>query len=117
MPRASRTLGRWQVVIGGQATEVQVAYLTGAQARAIASPVPVGAKVPDGGLTSNVPGDQGHSDLLTLREACDAGVLPWRYEAAKKRLQRKVGKVPRVRGQRGVADLYRRADLDEWVGV
>src|SRR5690606_30313218 len=28
MPRPSRTLGRWQIVVGGQATETQVAYLT-----------------------------------------------------------------------------------------
>lgn len=114
MPRASRTLGRWQVVIGGVATEVQVAYLTGAQARAIASRATDVTEVPDSALTSNVPGDQGHSTLMTLREACDEGVLPWRYDAAKKRLQRGVGKPPKPRGKRGAADLFARADLTDW---
>jgi hypothetical protein len=108
MPRASRTLGRWQVVIGGQAVEVQVAYLNTAQARALAKP-PEG---PDSALSSNVPGD---GDMMTLRDAIDAGVLPWpSYEATKKRLQRNVGRVPPARGKRGNADLYARADLDAW---
>ncbi len=38
MPRASRTLGRWQIVVGGVATECQVCYLTTAEA-----PVPAPA--------------------------------------------------------------------------
>ncbi|MFG1871884.1 helicase HerA domain-containing protein [Micromonospora arborensis] len=108
MPRASRTLGRWQVVIGGQATEVQVAYLTTAQARALAT----SGEVPDSALSRDVPGD---GDMLTLRDAIDAGVLPWSYEAAKKRIQRRVGAVPTARGSRGNADLYARADLAAWV--
>lgn len=108
MPRASRTLGRWQIVVGGQATEVQVAYLTTAEARALAKP----AADPDSALTRDVPGD---GDMMTLRDAVDAGVLPWTYEACKKRLQRGTGTVPRPRGKRGTADLYARADLVAWV--
>ncbi|WP_200210899.1 helicase HerA domain-containing protein [Micromonospora coerulea] len=108
MPRASRTLGRWQIVIGGQSTEVQVAYLNKAQVRAIITP-----RVPDSPLTSDVPGD---GDIMTLRDAVDAGVLPWSYDAAKKRLQRRVGTIPEPRGKRGNADLYARQDLAEWVG-
>jgi ATP:corrinoid adenosyltransferase len=108
MPRSSRTLGRWQVVIGGQATEVQVAFLTNAQARALGNP----RKDPDSALGSNVPGD---GDMMTLRDAIDAGVLPWSYEAAKKRLQRDVGNPPSSRGKRANADLYARADLAAWV--
>ncbi|MEU4367572.1 helicase HerA domain-containing protein [Micromonospora chersina] len=108
MPRSSRTLGRWQCVIGGQATEVQVAYLTTAQARALAK---AGAD-PDKPLSRDVPGD---GDMMTLRDAIDAGVLPWSYEAAKKRLQRRVGTVPTPKGKRGTADLYAAADLAAWV--
>ena len=52
---------------------------------------------------------------MTLRDAADEGVLPWSYEAAKKRLQRGVGTVPSPRGKRGTADLYARADLVRWV--
>lgn len=107
MPRASRTLGRWQIVIGGVATETQVAFLTTKQARALAKP----ADGPDSALSSDVPGD---GDMMTLRDASDAGVIPWGYEAAKKRLQRNVGAVPAARGKRGNADLYAREDLDRW---
>jgi hypothetical protein len=99
MPRASRTLGRWQVVIGGQATEVQVAYLSATEARALACPRSSG--------TSEVSGlSSPAGDFLTLRQAIDAGVIPWKLDAAKKRLQRKVGTVPTPRGKDGNADLY-----------
>jgi hypothetical protein len=111
MPRASRTLGRWQIVIGGQATECQVCYLTRAEARAIAAPAPVSPDGLDSALSRDVPGDR---DTLTLREASDAGVLPWTYEAAKKRLQRDAQR-PSPAGRKASADLYRRADLVAWV--
>lgn len=109
MPRASRTLGRWQIVIGGVATEVQVAYLTARQARAFAKP-PEG---PDEGLSRDVTGD---GDMMTLKEAIDAGVIPWSYVAAKQRLHRQVGTVPAARGLKGKAHLYARADLEAWAG-
>jgi hypothetical protein len=109
MPRSSRTLGRWQVVIGGQATEVQVAYLTVKQARALACP-----RSPETSQVSDPSRPAG--DFLTLREAVESGVLPWSHQAAKKRLQRKVGTVPSPRGKQGTADLYAREDLVEWAG-
>ncbi|MEU4382790.1 helicase HerA domain-containing protein [Micromonospora echinofusca] len=109
MPRASRTLGRWQIVIGGQATETQVAYLTAAEARELACPRSLG--------TSEVSGPSSPAgDFLTLRQAAEAGVIPWKLDAAKKRLQRGVGKVPTPRGKDGNADLYARADLVAWAG-
>ncbi|MFD6712345.1 hypothetical protein AMK25_22390 [Micromonospora sp. TSRI0369] len=107
MPRASRTLGRWQIAIGGQTTETQVAHLTVAEARELACPRSSG--------TSQVNGPSSPAgDFLTLRQAVDAGVLPWSYEAAKKRLQRRVGNVPEARGKQGNADLYARHDLAAW---
>jgi hypothetical protein len=68
MPRPSRALGRWQIVIGGQATETQVAYLTAAEAREFAD-------VPDVGLTRDVPRDWDTTGLITLREAIDGGLV------------------------------------------
>ncbi|MFY1687280.1 endonuclease domain-containing protein [Plantactinospora sp. WMMB782] len=56
-------------------------------------------------------------DFLTLRQAIDAGVVPWKLDAAKKRLQRRVGRAPTPRGKSGNADLYARADLVAWVGT
>ncbi|GAA2327613.1 hypothetical protein GCM10010170_003520 [Dactylosporangium salmoneum] len=111
MPRASRTLGRWQIVIGGVATECQVAFLTRAQARAIAAPAAVSPGGLDSSLSRDVPGD---GDKITLREASDLGVIPWTYEAAKKRLQRDRAGAPKPCGQRGPSDLYRREDLAAW---
>ncbi|WP_426510632.1 helicase HerA domain-containing protein [Dactylosporangium sp. McL0621] len=107
MPRASRTLGRWQLVIGGQATETQVAYLSTAEARALACP-----RTPETSQVSALSSPGG--DFLTLREAADLDVIPWTYDAAKKRLQRRVGAVPAPRGKRGNADLYARDDLVAW---
>ncbi len=107
MPRSSRTLGRWQIVIGGQATECQVAYLTRGEARALA----VSTKGPDSPLTSNVPVD---GDTITLRDAAEDGVIPWSYGAAKKRIQRDRAGAPASCGKRGSADLYRREELAAW---
>jgi hypothetical protein len=108
MPRAGRTLGRWQVVIGGTATEVQVAYLTPKQARDLAKP----AADLDSGLSSDVTGD---GNKITLRDAVDAGIVPWKYETAKMRLWRNKELAPRSVGQNGKAHLYRREDLERWV--
>ncbi|MEU8374731.1 DUF87 domain-containing protein [Micromonospora sp. NPDC048894] len=104
MPRASRARGRWQVVIGDQVTETQVAYLTASEARQLACP-----RSPETSQVSSPSIPAG--DFLTLRQAVDAGVLPWSHDAAKKRLQRRVGHVPQAKGKQGNADLYTRHDL------
>jgi len=124
MPKASRVQGRWQIVVGGVATETQVAYLTTAQVRALAG-VPERAKVSDSPLTSNVPGDARSigditdplAELVTLRQAVEAGIVAGTYDAAKKRLQRArqaaPGTLPAA-GKRGLADTYRVGDLIAW---
>jgi hypothetical protein len=131
MPRASRTLGRWQVVVGGVATETQVCYLTAAEARLMVSkhrsvvdvstPVHVGADTLDGRLTRNVHMDtQDHVDsapLLTLQDSIDEGICPWPLATAQKRLQRARAagrEVPEPAGKRQRADLYERAALIAW---
>lgn len=123
MPRRSRVRGRWQFVIGDEATEVQVAFLTPAQARAFAR-VPNSARGLDGPLTSDVPGDTADigdivdplSEPITLRDAAEEGIVP-SYDVAKKRLQRarKAGRqVPAPVGRRHLADTFRRGDLIAW---
>lgn len=140
MPRPTRALGRWQIVAGGAATETQVAWLSDAESRMFAarggggagllgSAVPDGQSRSDRASTRDVPGDVPHagdsgdseigpvdplSEPLTLREAVGQGVLPWSYDAAKKRLQRAKTR-PQPSGKRGQADLYRRGDLIAWV--
>lgn len=113
MPRSSRTLGRWQIVVAGVATETQVCYLTAAQARAFARVADV-AKGPDRPPTSNVAGDTRATCDITLREAIDEGLLPWRWQAARKRLERGVGDPPAPTGQRGQAHTYDRGEMAAW---
>lgn len=138
-PRSSRVVGRWQIVVGGTATETQVAWLSDAESRMFAArggsgPGPLGGAVPaqrngsDRASTRDVPGDRlpagdsgdaadgpvdPLSERLTLRDAVAEGVLPWSHQAAKKRLQRSRNR-PQPCGKRGQADLFRRGDLIEW---
>lgn len=125
MPRPSRVRGRWQIVSAGEATEVQVCYLTRAQARAFAG-VPGSAEGLDSPMTSNVAGngtETGNTvdplaEPITMRQAIDEGVVPWPKANAKMRLSRarKAGRpVPAPCGKRGMqTDLYRRGDLIAW---
>lgn len=126
MQRPSRVRGRWQIVIGGQATEVQVCLLTRAQARAFVGVTGSRAGL-DSPMTSSVTGngtETGHmvdplSEEITLRQAIDEGVIPWSRSALKMRISRArtAGRpVPAPTGKRGLqADLYRRGDLIVWV--
>jgi hypothetical protein len=143
MPRKSSIRGRWQFVVAGEATETQVVLLTPAEARAIAttgrpldlenspgvpvSPVSATTRV-DQGSPGTVPGTDGPTgdspadplnEPLTLREAVDAGIIPGKFDAAKKRLQRARKKspefVPVACGKKGLADTYRAGDLIEWI--
>ncbi|MFI5849370.1 helicase HerA domain-containing protein [Micromonospora chalcea] len=110
MPRASRVRGRWQVVIGDQVTETQVAYLTPSEARSLAMSPEVSPSQVSGPIKPC--GD----NRLTLKEACATGVLPWSYEATKKRAQRRVGDVPMPRNKRNGVDVYDWEDLARWAG-
>jgi hypothetical protein len=128
MPRASRTLGRWQIVVGGSATECQVCYLSPAEARLFVHKVSPSAGTPlKAGTRDSSPGHRPSGDTIsapeiervTLRSAVDRGLVPWRHAAAKKRMQRgrTAGKerVPVPAGREGLADVYRIDDLIEWV--
>lgn len=87
-----------------------MAYLTAAEARKLACPRSL--------WTSEVSGLSSPAlDFLTLRQAVDVGVLPWSYEVAKKRLQRRGGEVPKARGKEGNADLFARQDLNGWTNI
>lgn len=121
MPRTSRHRGLWQIVVGGVATAVQVAFLTPDQARKLAvSPLARGRYIGSGlPMSPGQAADRGHpadpmDELLTLREAVDAAFVHGGFAAAKKRLQRAGTQAPVVRGQRGTANLYRAGDLYEW---
>src|SRR5262249_22114431 len=134
MPRASRTQGRWQIVVAGVATECQVVYLTPGQARlfvskhrvspAADSPL-IGADLemspghdPVGDTIDDPPSDP-LSETVTLREAVSRGISPWSFDAAKKRLQRArksaSATVPAPAGKDGLADTYRGGDLIVWI--
>jgi len=133
MPRASRTLGRWQIVVAGTATECQVVYLSAAEARLLVHKLSPGTRSPliavnqemspghrDSGDTSDIqtPTDP-LSETITLRDAVARGIAPWAFDATKKRLQRarKAARpnLPTPVGKDGTADLYRVGDLIIWI--
>jgi hypothetical protein len=130
MPRASRTLGRWQIVVGGVATECQVCYLSRAEARLFVHRASPGTRSPlndaDQHLSpghrpsgDTVPAPETASMPVTLRQAAERGIVPWEHAAAKKRLQRArvrgSVRAPAPVGRDGTADVYRIAELVAWV--
>jgi hypothetical protein len=134
MPRASRTQGRWQIVVGGEATETQVCFLSQAEAQLfVHKHRAVPASPPDRGsplmaVTSHSSPGQARggdiaadprNELVTLREACERRLVPWQHATAKKRMQRARAaerpSVPTTAGRSGQADLYRVGDLLTWV--
>jgi len=134
MPRASRVLGRWQIVVAGVASECQVAYLAPAEARLFVTkhaPVSPGTRSPLMAPEQEMSPGHRHSgdkvptaadplsETVTLRQAIDRGLAPWAFDATKKRLQRARAAgsptVPAPVGRTGQADLYRIGDLIVWI--
>jgi hypothetical protein len=127
MPRASRTLGRWQIVTGGTATEVQVCFLFAHEARLLVAKCSPVARTPlkaDGQGFSQRAAPVGETadpldERVTLRMVVDRKLVPWQYEATKKRLQKaRKGEpptAPAVVGKEGLADLFRLGDMIAWV--
>lgn len=121
IPRPSRHRGLWQVVVGGQATAVQVAFLHAPEARRL-SVSPLSARRHMASDRPMSPGQPSSGDIpadpldvaVTLREAVDRGLVRGEFPAAKKRLQRAGGGAPRPVGQRGQAMTYRAGDLLTW---
>lgn len=137
MRRASRVRGRWLVAVDGDVMDVQVAFLTTAEARTLAMAgqgappaSPVSPVSPDSGSTpseqpcpdpvsQDIPDSETEApvdplgELVTLREAVERGIIEGKQAAVKKQMQRSDDS-PRVRGKRGNANLYRVGDLIEW---
>jgi hypothetical protein len=132
MPRPTKIRGRWQIVVAGEATAVQVAYLTTAEARELASGrrpslvslsesgTSVDLRCPDtpaeidGIDAPGAPASSGELPAeLTITEALDMGLIDGRRDMIVKRLQRDPA-APRERGRRGRARLYAREDLVRW---
>lgn len=125
MPRSSRTLGRWQVVVAGVATETQVCFLTAAQARLLVAKMSPASRGPgDISQVTAIKGDRAGAgtpepvdplaELVTLRQAVDRGLVHGQYEAAKKRMQRSTT-APAPAGKDGNAHVYRIGDLIAWI--
>lgn len=115
MPRKSKTRGRWQIVIAGESTETQVAYLTDDEARELANvPVSPNSENPShqGEHTGTTPaGDK----FVTLRQFCEGRGL--NYETVKKARTRAraKGSGPKVCTHRGKTELYDPTDLETWL--
>ncbi len=114
MPRASRTLGRWQVVVGGVAVETQVCYLTAAEARRYAHVAATSGVACDMQVNGPIKANCDDRDTVTLREAVDRGLVPWKWNAARKRMERGVNDPPKPTGKDGQAYLYDPEQLADW---
>jgi hypothetical protein len=58
-------------------------------------------------------------ERVTLRTVVDRKLVPWQYEATKKRLQKarksEPPTAPAVVGKEGLADLFRLGDMIAWI--
>ncbi len=127
-PTSSRTRGRMHLVIAGEATEVQSAFLTVAEARALAEQgtltVPVTWLTPDPTREQATPSGQGHAGTPPPAAAeprytlADAARQPWctlDYEALRKRRQRAAA-WPAGRRRAG-RETWTEAQLREALGI
>jgi hypothetical protein len=131
MPKMNRHTGRWQIVTGGQAREVQVGFMSAAEARGWALSGTV-ATFPD--MTTAEPATTGRTPLhlveplvsatsepgpIGLAEACRSGVLSLTLAAAKTARARDP-EFPQPANRRGngrtAEALYNPADLRAWEG-
>jgi hypothetical protein len=131
----SRVRGRWLVIVGSETTQVQVPLLTSGEARALvldarergmshvpsdgtqgAQPgvLPGGDSKWDTGWDTAPTGPVGGPEGLglTLREWCDRGVVPWAYDAARKRRSRAIAAGSWALPETG---RYSRAQIDTWI--
>lgn len=118
MPRKSKTRGRWQIVIAGEATETQVAYLSDQEARELAGRVPVSPDPRNPSTLGEPSGTTPDGDnLVTLRDAHAKFCPGITYDTLKKRRQRARahGSGPRPRTMRGKAELYDANDFLRWL--
>ena len=126
MPRPTKVRGRWQVVTAGAAHAVQVAFLTTAEARALASErAGIATSAPvrstphlDQACRDTTSPDvamlgEGLPEAVSLSEALDLGLLPGSRAAAAKRLERDPD-APQPVGKRGRARVYATEELARW---
>lgn len=118
MPKKSKTRGRWQVVIAGEATEVQVAHLSDGDARELAAvPTSTITHTPSDlqeQMGTSVDGD--NEKLVTLQQAAERFCPGINLETLKKRRQRARahGSGPRTARVRGRAELYEPSEIRRW---
>lgn len=123
MPRKSRTRGRWQFVVAGEATETQVAFLTRDEAMEFAStrePLTV-TDSPDVVLDlrgSTVTGDSvtepAGPKLYTLAEAAREQIVPFTYDSLRQIKSREKATFPQGR-MVGKRQMWTAEELESWV--
>jgi len=125
MPRSVKIRGRWQVVTAGEATAVQVAFLSTAEARMLAVPPERVPMSPSGGALRpdlqcpDTPSEIETLDggglpvVVSLSEALDLGLVEGSRDALAKRLQRDSA-APEPVSRRGRAHLYDSVSLARW---
>lgn len=116
VPRSSRIPGRGRYALGDSDAEVQFAFITEDEAIAYAlAGVPVSARA--GSPLMTVSADGAGSDepasAMSLREMCDAGIIPMRYSTAKRARTRAGSEFPQGEPT-PVGTLYSPAAVLAW---
>lgn len=124
MPASTRHPGRVQVVIGGEARATQVLYMTDHEAHAWATSgdrLSLADAFHLGDGPGTVPGRPAlrlvepapSGDLVTLRQAIEGGALGVSLAVAR-RARGRDPEFPAPSGRRGMADVWRPAELSRW---
>lgn len=110
MPTPVNIPGRWYVVVDGDVTEVQAAYLSKGEIIQLAT----------GSDRADQPCPRGQAlnpDELTLIEAIDGGLIDGKLAAVQKRLQRSAARPAPISKRNGNTDVYRREELLAWAAA
>jgi hypothetical protein len=119
MPRRSRTRGRWQFVIAGEATETQVAFVSDAELLDFLDRVPVSLSPRTTVTQAQQPGTPVDVDTVTLRQAHDRFCPGINFETLKKRRTRarKTGAGPKFAAMRGRDETYTPDEIRRWLAA
>lgn len=117
VPRSSRINGRGRYALGDEDHEVQFAFINEADAKGYALQFAQARTEPAFNALRDVPADGAGADEpvtpMTLREMCDAGMIPVKYGAAKRARSRAGDTYPKGKGS-PVGTVYDPREVSAW---
>lgn len=117
VPRSSRINGRGRYALGDEDHEVQFAFVNEADAKGYGLQHAQAVSVPGFDALRDVPADNAGADEpiapMTLREMCDAGIVPVKYGSAKRARTRAGDGYPKGKGS-PVGTVYDPREVTAW---